>query len=520
MSAHTFFLCLGGTGSQVGTAIGALYPLLKASGIADSTDVYKMFIVDKDTRGKNYDYCMNVAKRYKEIYNTLPFDALKPYEVNGNLYQEWQEAAGKLNRDYTVMDLIGFDSHIKELANMCWKDEKQKESLRDGNNRDPSRGSLDAHVCLHYFEKSAFFKEIKQLVENTPIESIRIVILAGTTGGMGSSLIVPLVKRIKDYYDVNDPERKKIFENLRIDLVLLGTYFKIPQNPDANKKIDEIGKTIDSYYRTCDQLREIEEGVVKKFYQQDWWVYYVAFPGFDDICGVFNKNGAEKRKSHLVELLAALATFNLGRLKDPGFYQTTIPFDANGKFKVGWTDIPMGSEIKRSVRTFFKCVSLVACQLYPRLCMDTKVQGKDVYITKYIRKPKNSIGELGELASMTKTWLVNMIPYFEFWAEVQTHSKFGGDGHALIDFFNASDVEELKKILISVVNNPFVSWGNDSTPINKMPLCDGTWMVYLSEIKPDKRRLSAVLGKTDGQRELFNLMLQDLYNMLITRRED
>jgi len=520
MSGHTFFLCLGGSGSQVGTAIGNLYPLLKASGLADSNDIYRMFIVDKDTRGKNYDYCINVAKRYKEIYKTLPFEALNPYEVDGNLYQELQDAAGKLSRDYTVMDLIGFDSSIKELSNMCWKEEKQKESLRDGNNRDPSRGSLDAYVCLQYFEKSSFFKELKHLVESTPIENIRIVILAGTTGGMGSSLIVPLVKRMKDYYDVNDPERKKIFEALRIDLVLLGTYFKIPQNPDANKKVDEIGKTIDSYYRTCDQLREIEEGVVKKFYKQNWWVYYVAFPGFDDICGAFNKNGAEKRKSHLVELLAALATFNLGILKDPGFYQTTLPFDESGKFKVAWIDIPMGAKIKKSVKTLFKCISIVACQLYPRLCMDVKMQGKDVYITKYIRKPKNSLGELNELASMTRKWLFYMVPSFEFWEEVQTYSKFGSDGRGKVELFKDCDVEDLKKILINVLNNPFVSWGNDSTPINKMPMCDGSWMVYLSEIKPDKRKLSAIIGKVDGNKELFNFMLQDLYNMLIARRED
>jgi len=520
MAQHTFFLCLGGTGSQVGTAIGAIYPILKSSGIADSSDVYKMFIVDKDTRGKNYDYCMNVAKRYKEVYKTLPFEALQPYEVNGSLYQEWQEAAGHLSQDYTVMDLIGFDSSIKELANMCWKDEKQKESLRDGNNRDPSRGSLDAYVSLHYFESSSLFKELKKLVETTPIEDIRIVILAGTTGGMGSSLIVPLVKRIKEYTDADDPEHKKVFEALRIDLVLLGTYFQIPQNPDAKKKVDEIGKTIDSYYRTCDQLKELEEGVIKKFYKQDWWVYYVAFPGFDDICGSFNKNGAEKRKAHMVELFAALAAFNLAKLKEPGFYQTTIPFDENGKFKIGWTDVPLGRELKKSIRSFVKCISLVACQLYPRLSMDVYAQNKDVYITKYIRKPKNSIGELSELASLTKQWLVSMIPYFEFWAEVQHHSQFGGEGKARIDFFKESDVEELKKILISVVNNPFASWGSNSTPINKMPMCDGTWMSYISDIKPDKYKLNAVLGSQDGRGELFTLMLQNLYNMLMTRKED
>ena len=55
MSEYTLFVCLGGTGTQIGTALGNLYPLLQTSRIADSGSVYKMFIMDKDTRGKNYE---------------------------------------------------------------------------------------------------------------------------------------------------------------------------------------------------------------------------------------------------------------------------------------------------------------------------------------------------------------------------------------------------------------------------------------------------------------------------------
>ena len=57
MSEYTLLVCLGGTGTQIGTALGNLYPLLQTSHLADDGCIYKMFIMDKDTRGKNYEYC-------------------------------------------------------------------------------------------------------------------------------------------------------------------------------------------------------------------------------------------------------------------------------------------------------------------------------------------------------------------------------------------------------------------------------------------------------------------------------
>ncbi len=517
MSQYTFFLCLGGTGTQVGSAIGNLYPFLKDAKIAEDGDVYKVFIMDKDTHGKNYDYCVNVCERYNTLHSTLPMNAMSPYEIYPNIYQELQGQAGNLSKDYTVMDLIGFDSRIKELANMCWKEEKQKESLRDGNNRDPSRGSLDAHVCLEYFEGSSLFSELEKLTKSNNIGNLRLVILAGTTGGMGSSLIVPLIEKIKGYYNKDDAEKKLIFENLRIDLVLLGTYFKIPLNPNASRKVDEIGTAIDSYYRASNQLKELEEGVVKKFMSQKWWVYYVAFPGFDEVCGAFNKNGAEKRKAHIVELLAALAALDLAKQPSPAFYTTRVPSNKDGKVNISWEEIPLGDSLKRPIRAFMKCLIIVATQVYPRLSLDLNLKAKDVYITKYIKKPKDNVGTMDALLSVTKQWLTNMIPYVEFWYEVQKYSELGQKG--VVNLFQQDEMEELKDIFINVVNNPYTAWG-DSKPINKMPMCSASWMKYVDEIKPDKKELNGILDSKNVVDSLFKFMLSDIYTMLMKRKED
>jgi len=42
---YTMFLCLGGTGTQIGTTIGNIYPLLLEAGIANSSSSYDMFII-------------------------------------------------------------------------------------------------------------------------------------------------------------------------------------------------------------------------------------------------------------------------------------------------------------------------------------------------------------------------------------------------------------------------------------------------------------------------------------------
>ena len=521
MSENTMFFCLGGTGTQIGTAIGHLYPLLKEARIADNGSVYKMFIMDKDTRGKNYEYCVNTAKNYGLFYESLPFDSepLPPYNLEKGVYQELQHNAGILNSNYTVMNLIGEDDLMQKLANMCWKEEKQNELLRDGNNRDPSRGSLDANVCLEHFEQSSLFKELEETAKNKAIENLRLVLLGGITGGMGSSLIVPLVKKIKNYYNKDDPDKIKIFEKLRIDLVLLGTYFLIPVNPDKKRKVDDIGETIDSYYRVCDQLRELEEDLIKEFPNDPWYVYYAAIPLFDDICGEFQKNGASKRFSHLLELTAALSSFALKSVAEPGLYQTVLPADEKtGNLNIGWGELPLGNDIKISAKNLMRLISIIVCQLYPRFSQEAKDLKKDVYVKKYIKNPQNDMQKIEAIRTMLKEWLTYLVPYFEFWNEIQNYSKFGGTKNIVLDFFTAEDMKDLSNYFSEIFTNPFAAWENK--PINKMPLLKDSWMNYLFDFKQDKTKLKKLLEIEDNTKEIFFLMIKDIYKTLEARKEE
>jgi hypothetical protein len=392
------------------------------------------------------------------------------------------------------MDLIGKDLPIRELAGMCWIQEKRDESIREGNNRDPSRGSLDALVCLERFDSCALFERLKAAVEIYGEAGIRAVILGGATGGMGSSLIVPFAKKIK-----------KCFSGMRLDMVILGAYFTIPQRSQEQQTgVDNIGSTQDSFYRVADQIRELAELVGNN----PWWVYYAAMPEFDDICGKFKKNGADKRKSHLLELAAALAAFNLEVLPDPGFYHTALAFDKSKlNALIDWSEIPFGNELKKPARDFMRLISIMACQVLPRFSNSPKELKNDQYVKLYIKKPLNELEKIEAIRDLLKQWLQELVPYFEFWNEIQLYTKLGDKGNRILTgFFDKKDMEDLSGIL----GFKKAAW------TNKIPFCRENWMNFFPDIKPDKRAVASEQS-VEG---LLRLMIRDIYITLTAKKED
>lgn len=492
---YTAYVCLGGTGTQLGSAIGNLYPLLRLSGIED--EPFSMFILDKDTNSGIYKACTGALQRYSDSKDLLPFDTLLPYELSPTVYQDMQESTGLFhNKNYTVMDLIGDDPAMKELAAMCWTEDKRNESLRDGNNRDPSRGSLDAQVCLEHLEESVLFKGkngkqgLQDLIGSKGEKGVRVVILGGTTGGMGSSLIVPLAKRLRDKYS-----------DLRIDMVLLGTYFEIPQRnapPPGAADVDNIGTSLDSFYRAADQIEELHDAV-----DNEWRVYYAAMPGFDNTAGKFDKNGAVKRKSHLLELTAALAAFEFGQGKHPpGFFETSLNYGKD-KDSIDWTDIPLGSNLKKPAEDFFKIVSVLACKVYPALCADAKEIRKDGYLKQYFKKnPADDMELIANMRDVLKVWLQNVTPYFEFWQEIQLNTHLGAKNDKIVTrFFPQDDMNKLSNIL---------DFSERARENEKLPLCgDKTWQLFLDDVKPDKKLLVDAKDATGKLKWMF----QNIWNI-------
>jgi hypothetical protein len=455
-----------------------------------------MFILDKDTNSGIYKACTAAFQRYADCRRLLPFDNLPPYELSPTVYQDMQEYTGLLrNRNYTVIDLIGDDAPMKELAGMCWTEDKRNESLRDGNNRDPSRGSLDAQVCLEYLPESSLLQGkngkqgLQNLVDKYGEQGVRAVILGGATGGMGSSLIVPLAKKLRDR-----------FSTLRIDMVLLGTYFEIPQRnapPPGAADADDIGTSLDSFYRAADQIEELHNAV-----DNGWRVYYAGMPGFDSTAGKFDKNGAVKRKAHLLELTAALAAFEFGQEHcQPGFYGTSLSYGKDKNF-ADWTDIPQGINLKKPAENFLKMLSVLACKVYPALCADAKDIRKDGYLKQYFKKnPADELEVIKNMRDELKVWLQNASPYFEFWQEMQINTRFGAkDGKTAAVFFPQEDMNRLAQFLDlsqSALNEKLPLWGGK------------TWHLFLDDIKPDKKRLAD--AKTP--QEKLQWMLEDIWRI-------
>jgi hypothetical protein len=493
---YTAFVCLGGTGTQLGTAVGNLYPLLRLSRIAEAP--FSMFILDKDTNSGIYKACTGALQRYSDSRNLLPFEVLPSYELSPTVYQDMQESTGLLrNKDYTVMNLIGDDAAMKELAAMCWTEEKRNESLRDGNNRDPSRGSLDALVCLEHLTESSLFQGtsgkqgLQNLVDKYGEQDVRVVILGGATGGMGSSLIVPLAERLREKYS-----------GLRIDMVLLGTYFEIPQRnapPPGATDIDNIGTSLDSFYRAADQVEELYKA---KVVDNNWRVYYTAMPGFDNTAGKFDKNGAVKRKTHLLELAAALAAFEIGK-QDPGYYGTSLDYGENKK-TVDWTDIPRGNDLKKPTADFLKILSVLVCGIYPALCADAKDIRKNGYLKQYFKKnPADEIELITNMRDDLKVWLQNITPYFEFWQEIQLNTRLGAkNDKPVVNFFDQTDMNRL---------TGFLDLSQCASENEKLPFWgDKTWLQFVDDIKPDKKRL---VDATDAAKKL-KWMFEDIWNII------
>ncbi|MGP1520483.1 MAG: hypothetical protein ACTTIZ_03105 [Treponema sp.] len=527
MSRNTIFICIGGTGTQVGTAIGTLYPLLKSSKIAGDDDIYSMFILDKDTLGDNYRYCVKAQEDYKTVSRLLPFDVLPAYELHPELYQELQSNKKKDEKNeensdkekkndsgYTVMEFIGDDPLTKDLAYMCWKEEKHYESLSDGNNRDPSRGAIDAHVSLKNLKNTSLFEKLETLIsDNVSVENIRLVILAGITGGMGASLIIPFMEEIKEEHSGDDKLSK--IAKIPIDLIILGPYFTIPTN-HVGEKVDDIGSTDDSYYRARDQISELREFISQNSSGDNkWHVYYVGLPdGFDDICGEFKKNKANKRHAHLVELIAALESLHLAKKNDDGYYDVQLKSE-DKKIVINWDKLPLDNKIKfrEEAKRLMKLIVIVATELYPRFAQkNLKDLKKDVFIKMYIKH----VGKNGQLIDAIKTkindWLLHTIPYFTFWNEIRLYSKLGGNSEVIIDFFDEKDMKRLTEIFERVIDEPCVSW--EKKPLNQIPLCKKTWMNYISAITLDKKSISNILNTEDNSEALLSLMISDIYEVL------
>jgi hypothetical protein len=494
---HTIFACLGGTGTQIGRAIGTLYPLLKKDkegGLID--EPFDMFIIDKDTKSRIFTGCVDAHTRYEQCYKALPFnERLEPFYLVDDVYQQLQGATGLLqDRIYTLKNIIGEDKPIMELASMCWSEEKIGESLRDGNNRDPSRGALDAAVCLDNLDKSSFCMRIDKIISERSLDQMRLVILGGATGGMGSSLIVPLVERINVKYP-----------KLRVDLVILGTYFTIPQREDEQDKssVDNIGTSKDSFYRAADQLKELAGKAVSN----ESRVYYAAIPELDSgVSGdVFEKNGADRR-AHLVELCAALAAFEIAD-KRPGFYQTVLSYNPESQDAgnvIRWDDIPGGTKIYKKTLRFMSLLSLLSCRIYPILinAENSKeiTKHRNELVSRYFKK--RDYETIDAAVTALRAWIQNTVPYFKFWNDIQEYSKLGfNDGRNPVLFFDREQMAELKGEL----DSPQMS------KLGSIPFIKEKWNDILGNLKPDPKKVAAASDST----ELLKLLIADVYSYIL-----
>jgi hypothetical protein len=484
--SKTFIVNLGGTGTQIGTVIGILYPILDPK-ISD----IDMYILDKDVRSGIFKTCGQVQTSYDTIKKYLPFDSPNTsFSLKPNIYQELQEKV-KLsdNAEYTIKDLIGEDPLVQDLAAMCWSKEKKEEPFSEGNNRDPSRGSLDVKVCLEKLEDSKLCGGIQTAIGDG--SRVRLVLTGGITGGMGSSMIMPLVNKLNKIYN----------NKLDIDLVLLGTYFGIPHD----EKQDEIGSSYESYYRAAAQLEELA-GMLRKESSNNWRVYYTAMPGFDNTAGEYKKNGAERRKFHFLELTAALACFDMID-REEGRYQTVLNCKTDKPTVENWDEIPLGKEIKERSINFLRLISVLAIGLLPELNNFAKNNKSNLpFLKKYFRSPVNASTAINRIGADLKSWLNQVRYYVELWKEIQEYTCFGDANNKKTITLINNEKEELERIHKAVsidlpeYENTWPMYGSDEYTWNNIVMESGKY----KRIKEDDLDADIILKD----------MIADIYAMI------
>ncbi|MDR1896428.1 MAG: hypothetical protein LBR10_06525 [Prevotellaceae bacterium] len=480
---------VGGTGTQVGTLIGLLYPVLNRQ------KPFQMFILDKDTTSGIYTACVDANEKYKHYDGLLPIPGApaKNYTLDPSVYQNLQKFVDfAKNPNYTVMHLIGNDKSIKDMAAMCWTEDKRIEPMHDGNNRDPSRGSLDVYACLEHLKDSSFYKEIKKL--NDDKHKVRIVIVGGITGGMGTSLIIPLLEKL-NMKESDDSQQTGIA--IDIDLVLLGPYFGIPAND-----VNVIGTNREAYFRAAAQLEELAS-TLKQDSKNVKRVYYAAMPQFDiDTCGEFKINGAGPRKFHLIELCAALACFDLDEKAD-GFYQTVFP----DSLIIDWAEIPLGEDIEKNAKNLMRLISVLAFGL--RADLDDFCEGRknrQVFLKKYIAKYSMYGKTIGNMRGLLKLWLQTLGSFVDIWIQIKEYTRFGETNKK--EFVRFFDKDELQKIR-RCIDEP--NYRNDWPMLPDKQL---TWNNIVYATSPYAKRNEVGIADGPDAKEILAEMIKDIFNKI------
>jgi len=400
---YSIIIHLGGTGSKIGTAFGRIYPFLYST----IKGTVSQHLIEKDTESGSFKEFQETSEDYESFVRMFPFSTPKIYKYECESLQLMQKAA-VTEEDYSIRSLLGTSDLAKILSDACWTEETQEKSLKDFGNIDLSAGSLDVYACMRFFEDSDLSKDIDHAVRMNGEENVRIVITSGLTGVTGGSWIIPIMNKIK-----------KEYQEIQIDLVLLGPYFK------ASKA--------DTYRTASARLQSISEHVTENQH-----IYYISCPAEDMIFGELEESDQKRRKSHGFELFAALACLDL-KYHPPGFYETVL-YDNNF---IIWNDLPLWREFKKKVISLMRLISAAKTSLLPVLSEQSPYS--KAYLSRYFRRTDDIEDILLKLRETLKEWILKADKLVEFWYEIEESTQLGRvNSHTPSCFFS---LERLKVIL-------------------------------------------------------------------------
>ena len=385
-----FIISIGGSGSKCMESL--IY--LMAAKFLPSTEPYRVFVVDKDANCGNTNRCRNTIGSYHTLRKAVegqPYAEPSLQECTWCFEDSLNEIVRMKGR--TVQNSLCQGGHDQQLLDMIFSRSEQTEDLVNGFYGHPAMGAavFEAVSLTGSYQNSELFRAIQEAV-SSGTQHINIFLMASIFGGTGASMFPNVARSIRDRFCQGGANLDKI----SIGGALLMPYFRFPnQQEGEQQRINSITYE-DFMEKTAVALRYYDgtRGLVKNASVPGDYIfdsiYVMGCAPFTQTCAV-NTAGGEKQKHkfHVVDLFAALSAAHF--FQNPNGtgekLQIFVPqLDPNDTERIGWDNLPGGTETKNRLVSFARFSVFVLSFLKPYVDQDLKILQKEKLICKIYGK--------------------------------------------------------------------------------------------------------------------------------------
>jgi len=476
-------ICIGGTGARILESF--LY--LAAAGLTDSTDEYKIYVVDKDLKCGNTTRLRSTIDKYKKMKEVTSFNIPK-MELTGFSLEPFLK---EINPNYdpeTSLYSDFFSPGDQSVVNLYLTGEEQRQNMKIGFG---GNANLGAALIESVFHTSAFngpknilFDDIRTILEQNVDESIEITLTASIFGGTGAAIFPNLAAKLREQ-----------FPAARINGVLMLPYFAFRQSEGDNdqiqwKQFGDFTSAALKYYASFPSFVKSSDRDPHFIFNS---LYLSGASELEYSCDQYTTGGGDQTHRFLVaDLIGGLNVLASYRNPDPSTqHEPNIfgySFGQNTRLDAG---IFTGGEAAK-LTAFTEWAMAVRSYVFPwlyRSDADRTYQLMKPFGTQYSLKGNRAKVDVGLL----QTYVSKTVPFCDQFLQymIQLHSAAHPleilNGNVLSDLFhyvcrftNANAGAECDKIIRTIENGNYSITADTPSP--------GAYMDLWISTRPENRR--------------------------------